>query len=280
MLKISPQIERLITLALEEDLAFGDATSAACIDPLLAKKAQFITRQNMILCGTSLVPHIISLAGSSLKFYTQYDDSAFVRRGEAFAELQGSVAEILALERTILNFLQKLCGISTYANELTENLTTLKICDTRKTTPGWRVLEKYAVKVGGANNHRFSLSDMILVKDNHIDACGDIRSCLEQIYLNKAPYIPVEVEVRDYEELRVALEFSPNVIMLDNMTSQQIIESLQIVSESGVDCLIEVSGGITPERLQDLEQIGVSLVSMGALTQKSACIDISLQIES
>jgi nicotinate-nucleotide pyrophosphorylase (carboxylating) len=181
----------------------------------------------------------------------------------------------------VLNFLQRLSGVATAARALVLKNPGIVLLDTRKTMPGWRLLDKYAVRIGGARNHRFSLGDMILIKNNHIDAHPEgMRAVLAHIVANKPLYMPWEVEVRTLQELGVALEFSPTIVMLDNFSDELIAEALTRISAQPRRPLVEVSGGVTPERLVSLASLGVDAVSMGALTTRAPNVDISLRIVS
>ncbi|MCB0318854.1 MAG: carboxylating nicotinate-nucleotide diphosphorylase, partial [Bdellovibrionales bacterium] len=200
--------------------------------------------------------------------------------GQTIASLKGNVIDLLALERTILNFLQRLSGIATHTAELVKKANPLVLLDTRKTTPGWRILEKYAVKIGGAKNHRMNLGDLILIKDNHIDASGGVKQVLEKVYKDKPPYMPVEIEIRNTDELIQALEFKPDIIMLDNMTYSEIKKSISLCIETSPNTQIEISGGVNEESFEDLRNAGVKLASLSALISKASTVDISMKISN
>lgn len=276
---ITEAIRSLVRLALAEDLSAGDVTSQLTIEEHKTGKALVKVKEECVICGLSLIETIIKEAGYDLQVKYLAVDGTKVTPGQEVAELTGSLNQILSIERTILNFLQRLSGCATTARKVVDVSAGLTICDTRKTTPGFRALEKYAVRVGGGSNHRFDLGQMVLVKDNHIDANeGNIELTLKKVFSSKPPYAPVEVEVRNKQELQMALKFPITAVMLDNMTDQEVADSVQIIRDSKSNCIIEVSGGITFERLSKLKAAGAQVVSMGMLTNKYVSIDISLDI--
>jgi nicotinate-nucleotide pyrophosphorylase (carboxylating) len=207
------------------------------------------------------------------------DDGARVADADWLCELHGSTQHLLAIERTVLNFLQRMSGVATYTHSFCEQAKGLHVLDTRKTMPGWRVLDKYATRVGGARNHRTSLGDMVLVKNNHIDAHpGGIRAALAAVLAQKPLYMPWEVEVRDLTELAIALEFKPTIVMLDNFSDILISDAVALVRQNSHQPLIEVSGGVHRERLSSLGALGIDAVSVGALTTQATNVDISMRI--
>lgn len=277
----SPLVCRLIDLALQEDLALGDITSELTIPLTHRSKACVLARRKLVVCGLGLIPLILQRLKSKTECTLSSADGQWAKEGEILAVLEGPTRELLAAERTILNFLQHLSAVATRTKETVARAGEITILDTRKTTPGWRVLEKYAVRTGGGKNHRFSLGDMILVKNNHIDAQGgDMAKTLSRIQKERPSYMPVEVEVRSLAELKTALTFTPDVVMLDNMDDPMIRQALKIVSALSRPPLVEVSGGISPERLTRLEKLGVRYVSMGSLTSQAGAVDISMRISA
>jgi len=224
---------------------------------------------------------IVDEARYSVDVKERSHDGALVEADATLVELEGPTREILALERTILNFLQRLSGVATHTRDFVRGARGLAVLDTRKTMPGWRVLDKYAVTVGGGSNHRLSLGDMVLVKNNHIDAHSHgIRGALERIASQKPLYMPWEVEVRSLDELRAALEFKPTIIMLDNFSNESIKEAMAIVCAAAHRPLVEVSGGVTKDRLPSLHELGVDAVSAGFLTTHAPNVDISMRINT
>lgn len=275
---ISPHVDALIQLALEEDLGGGDITSELTIPAAHQSRARILARERLVVCGLMLVERIAKAVDSELEVSLLCNEGDTAKPEEALAEVRGCTRSLLAAERTILNFLQHLCAVATNARTLSKQAQGLTLLDTRKTTPGWRVLEKYAVRVGGAANHRGSLGDMILVKNNHIDANGgDIRATLKKLS-KRPPYMGVEVEVRSLKELSVALEFEPDVVMLDNMDDSTISKALALVARAAHRPLVEVSGRVRPERFARLRTLGVSYASLGLLTSGIATVDISMRI--
>jgi len=300
--------EELIDLAVEEDMPSGDVTAQLTIDASALGTAKIIAREPLVLCGTQLIAQIVSsvsakISGTQLSALSSVNaesqvesasacselpkialqllkgDGTRVSAGECVAELGGALRVLIAAERTILNFLQHLSGIATYTREVTQRVSGMTILDTRKTTPGWRTLEKLATRTGGAHNHRMNLSDMILVKNNHIDANGgDIHRTLQRVFQERALDIKVEVEVRDQSELRAALEYPVDIIMLDNFSDGDIVQALQIVAARKECPSIEVSGGVTAERLEILQALGVRIVSMSALVGRARSVDLAMRI--
>lgn len=275
----SPLIHRLIALAIEEDLAGGDVTSELTVPESLQGTARIIVREPLVVCGTPLIPSIFGALTSRCVFQVHAQDGSEVREGEVLAEVRGPVRTLLAAERTVLNFLQRLSGIATHTRRLVQEAGDLTLLDTRKTTPGWRQLEKYAVRVGGARNHRSTLSEMVLVKNNHIDANGgSVARTLERVLREKPWYLPVEVEVRNLEELREVLKFQVDAVMFDNMNDPQIAEALAEVQAHPRPPQVEVSGGISEKRFAQLRQLGIRACSMGALVGKARTVDISMRV--
>jgi nicotinate-nucleotide pyrophosphorylase (carboxylating) len=277
---LTPLTQRLIALAIEEDLSLGDLTSDCSLDSDCIASAVVIAREPLVVCGGELVGEVVRLIDPEVRVELLVEDGAQLKEMEVIARLQGKARSLMKAERTILNFLQRLSGIATATRSYVAPLKKLSLLDTRKTTPGWRSLEKYAVRTGGGRNHRHNLGDMILVKNNHIDANGSsVTATLTRVFSSKPFYAPVEVEVRNELELSEALAFPVNAILLDNMNNAELSASLAIIRATGKPILVEASGGITPERLLSLDEIGVDAVSMGALTTKATNVDISMRIK-
>jgi len=277
----SPLIDRLIALSLEEDLIYGDVTTDLTVPSDRKGSALIVACERFVVCGLPLIERIAELARVRFKVELYFEEGQIAKRGDSLAKITGSLASILSLERTILNFIQRTSGIASHTRSIASLSKHLLLLDTRKTTPGWRLLEKYAVRTGGAHNHRTGLGDMILVKNNHFDANGgDVAETLAAVYANRAPYIPVEVEIRNEAELLAALPFRPDIIMLDNMTDAQIKRAIKVVRDcAGYLPCIEVSGRITPERIAKLEALGVDAASMSAMCGAARTVDISLRIQ-
>lgn len=276
----SPLVVSLVRLALEEDLAFGDITSELTIPKNHRSKAVILARERIVVAGLPILDTIFELMGAKVKVEILEEEGAHVKDGTLLARIEGKTRDLLSAERTILNFLQRISGVSTFTHGIVAEAKGLTVLDTRKTMPGWRVLDKYAVKLGGGTNHRFHLGDMILVKNNHIDAHGgDMRATLKTVAAKKPRYMPVEVEVRSLKELKTALEFDPQVIMLDNMDDMAIRQALKTVQASGRSPMIEISGGVSAKKFAAFKKLGVSCVSMGALTTRAPNVDISMRIK-
>lgn len=279
----SPLILRLVDLAIEEDLVFGDSTSAL-LEKGIQKTANIIAREDLIVCGLPLTEIIISQAKYSITVETKVAEGVKVSSGAVLQVLNGSSSELTSIERTILNFLQRLSGVATYTRAVVEQSGGIAVLDTRKTMPGYRLLDKYATSVGGAKNHRMNLAELILVKNNHIDA-AEGNSIAERVdtVLNKVKkkdsfYVPFQVEVRSEEELIAVVKHFPHSILLDNMSDELIAACLGIIRAQSPKTICEVSGGVQPERLKNLAKIGVDAASMGALTTRARNVDISMKI--
>lgn len=277
----TPHVRKLIALAIDEDLGFGDITSDLTIPDGHSSKAKFILKEQAVVCGTELISLVFEEMKAPVQIKVIAADGATLSAGSTIAEIAGPTRSLLSGERTILNFLQRLSGIATYTRRVTDGLKQLAVLDTRKTMPGWRALEKYATRVGGARNHRTHLGDMVMIKNNHIDAAQkDIPALMAQIKAKKPLYMPVEVEVRNPTELEQALKAEAEIVMLDNMNDEQISSALATIKKLRPATHVEVSGGITKERLAKLDAMGVESVSMGALTTQATNVDISMRIYS
>jgi nicotinate-nucleotide pyrophosphorylase (carboxylating) len=270
-------IQHLIEIALKEDIGSGDITTDNLIDPQLRGKGLIIAKESLVVAGLNVAKQVFKCLDSEVIFKSEYDDGDFVNKGAALANVEGRLRALLSGERTALNFLQHLSGISTlvrsYINEISDK--NIRLVDTRKTTPGLRVLEKYAVRVGGAYNHRIGLYDGVLIKDNHIAAFGGIKKAIDHIRSQVSHLLKIEVEVSDLDQVKEALESKADVIMLDNMTIKQIKEATAFIDNRAI---VELSGGITKSDLKSLADTGVDIISVGALTHSARCVDISMQI--
>ncbi|MFA7330298.1 MAG: carboxylating nicotinate-nucleotide diphosphorylase [Candidatus Delongbacteria bacterium] len=281
--------EALIPLALEEDLGRGgppwlpgDVTGSACVPAGRTGSAWIEARQAGVVCGLPIVREVFGRVAEDapLEVRCLVDDGATVAAGQRLVELDGSLRAILAGERTALNFLQRLSGVATSAAALVALAgPRLQVLDTRKTTPGWRQLEKLAVRAGGAGNHRLGLHDMYLIKENHIRAAGGLARAVEAARAQRAaagrPEMALELEVETLDELRQALELGVDWIMLDNFSAEQIAPAVALAAGRA---RLEVSGGIQGDRLAALARAGVDLVSVGALTHSARAFDCSLLV--
>jgi nicotinate-nucleotide pyrophosphorylase (carboxylating) len=275
------EVKLLVQLAIQEDVGSGDHTSLACIAKDSKGMAYCVAKQNGVLAGMPLAAYIFKLIDTDLKFEPLKNDGDEFVNGDMIFRVFGSDISILTAERTVLNFLQRLSGIATQSRELSNLIKGMhtKILDTRKTTPGLRHLEKYAVRVGGCYNHRIGLYDMILIKDNHIDFAGSIEKAILQTvsYLknNNLP-LQIEIETRNLTEVEEVLRVG-NVqrIMLDNFTPEMLQKAVQLINGRYET---EASGGITRDTLKTYAQTGVDYISVGALTHSSKSIDLSLRV--
>ena len=278
MADLSGAVERLIDLALDEDLSLGDATSEATIPASARGRGTFLAKDPLVLAGTAVAARVFERLGATCKF--DRADGECVPRGEVFGEATGPLRALLAAERSALNFLQRLSGIATGTRTAVDALSAAggrtRLLDTRKTTPGWRRLEKDAVRAGGGLNHRFSLGDGILVKDNHVAACGGVGEAVRRARSRGNAMLRVEVEVVDLAGLAEAISAGADIVLLDNMDDRTMAEA---VRQSAGRVLLEASGNMTLERLPRVAATGVDFVSMGALTHSARAADISFEIE-
>lgn len=272
---------RLIELALAEDLGTdGDRTSLATIAPDQTATAAFVARTPGVVCGLPAAAMVCQAVDPALKFQDEVPDGARVDRGTTVATLSGPLPAILAAERTALNFLQHLSGIATLTQRFVEVIKGLRtvILDTRKTTPGWRVLEKYAVRAGGGKNHRMGLHDAILIKDNHLAGMdGDIRAAVEaaRTFPGNAG-LPVEVEVDTLAQLEAAVASRADIVLLDNMTLDQLREAVAFRDATSPTIRLEASGGVNLQTIRSIAETGVDRISIGAITHSAPALDIGL----
>lgn len=272
-------IQHLIEIALKEDIGPGDITTDNLIAPQLKGQGVIIAKEPLVVAGLNVAKQVFEYLDTEVMFRSEYADGDFVKKGDALANVEGKLRALLSGERTALNFLQRLSGISTlvrsYTNELSDK--NIRLVDTRKTTPGWRVLEKYAVRTGGAYNHRIGLYDGVLIKDNHIAAFGGVKKAIDHIRTQVSHLLKIEVEVSSLDQVKQALAANADVIMLDNMTLKQIKEATAFIDKRAV---VELSGGVTKDDLKSLADTGVDIISVGALTHSARCVDISMQISA
>ncbi len=269
----------LIRLALREDIGPGDVTTNALIDPKLQASANLLVKEPCVICGLEVARAVFRAVDERIAFEAGAKDGDRLVSGSIPASVSGPFGGILQAERTALNFLQRLTAIATQTAAAAEKLRGLstRLLDTRKTTPGWRELEKYAVQVGGGRNHRTGLFDQILIKNNHIDALGgDVAAALRKARSAARGFI-VEVEVRNEKELAAAISESPDIILLDNMSPEEIKKCVAIIKQSGRTIQTEASGGITEANIRAYAEAGVDFVSMGSLTHSVRAADISLR---
>lgn len=274
----NPQVLQIIGMALNEDVGTGDITTETTIPADKTAYGKFIAKEDMIICGIDLAELVFHTIDKSIEFCANFRDGDFVKKGECIAQVSGNARNVLTAERTALNFMQRMTGIATKTNAAVKCVegTSAKISDTRKTTPGLRVLEKYAVRIGGGSNHRFNLADGILIKDNHIAISGGIKKAVENAR-TKAPHtIKIEVEVENKQMLLEALEAKADIIMLDNMTNDEMAECVKIVAGRA---LVEASGNMGDKDLAEVAKTGVDIISIGGLTHTVKAADISLKFK-
>lgn len=271
-------IDNIITTALMEDINYIDAAADNLIPPEHKSSAYYVAKDTGIVCGIDIAKRVFELAGGDVDFRILIQDGTKVNKGDIIAEMDGSTLTLLKGERTALNILQHMSGIATATNKCVELVSGTKasVTDTRKTLPGLRALQKYAVTVGGGKNHRYNLSDAAMLKDNHIDAYGGITAAVAELRKKIGHTVKIEVEVRTLDELREALENKVEIIMLDNMNCEEMAEAVAITDGNA---LLEASGNITTENIRQVAETGVNIISLGALTHSVKCFDISMKIK-
>ena len=301
----SEEIEKIVRKALAEDIGAGDASTAATTPPNSVVRAHILARQTLVCAGLPLAESVFRALDPEMEVTCLHADGSFVEPGTKLVQMRGSAAAILSGERTVLNFLSHLCGIATYTRRFVEQLASTKtrIRDTRKTTPGLRLLEKYAVKMGGGTNHRFGLYDAILLKENHIALAGGIKAALDKAHTYVAPKsqpprtasaydaagldpevvgpppLTVQIEVRNERELIEALGAGAEAVLLDNMTPDRAAECVKIARGMRPDCVIEISGGIMLENAHAYAKAGADFLSSGMLTHSAPAANLSLLVD-
>lgn len=268
--------DKYIRLALEEDINSEDVSTNAVMPEYKKGDVQLICKEDGIIAGLQIFERVFTLLDPKTEVTFYKKDGDTVKNGELLAVVTGDVRVLLSGERTALNYLQRLSGIATYTNRVSKLLegTKTKLLDTRKTTPGMRIFEKYAVRVGGGHNHRYNLSDGVLLKDNHIDAAGGVKEAVEAAKAY-APFVrKIEVETENLEMVKEAVEAGADIIMLDNMTPEMMAEAIRIIDGRAET---ECSGNITKENIQTITSLGVDYVSSGALTHSAPILDVSLK---
>ncbi|HUS31054.1 MAG TPA: carboxylating nicotinate-nucleotide diphosphorylase [Kofleriaceae bacterium] len=276
-----PAVRRLIELALDEDLGRGDITSSVTLGPDGREVvADMNAREPIVAFGVDVAAAVFALVDPRIELEIHSPDGSRVDRGGLLLTARGPAHNVLAAERTALNFVQRLSGVATQAKRYADAVagTKARVVDTRKTTPGYRVLEKAAVLAGGCGNHRFDLGSGILIKDNHIAACGSVRAAVEAAKVRAPHPLRIEVEVTNLGELDEALAAGAEIVLLDNMTPSQVEVAAARAHSRGV--LVEVSGGITLATIADYARSGADLISVGALTHSAPAVDIGLDVRT
>jgi nicotinate-nucleotide pyrophosphorylase (carboxylating) len=274
---LTPRTEHLIDLALEEDAGLGDVTSRAIFPAGHRSRAYISAGQDLVVCGSEIAARVFARVDPALQVKLLVSDGARARTGARIMEIVGPTAALLTAERTALNFLQRLSGVATQARKYAAAVvgTDVRIVDTRKTTPGYRALEKYAVRCGGCFNHRSSLGEHILIKDNHIAAAGSLDKAV-RLARAAAPHLAkIEVEAKTLAEVREAVRAAADVILLDNMSPTKVREAITVIAGAS---LVEVSGGVRYETLRSYALPGVDVISIGALTHSAPAADLSLTL--
>jgi nicotinate-nucleotide pyrophosphorylase (carboxylating) len=269
-------IEKLVAAALHEDLGRGDVTTEACVPPEARGRAEIRARRPLVFCGLELVREVYRQVDPDVEVHDRARDGDEVGRGEAVAMIAGRAWSLLAGERVALNFAQRMSGVATltrrYVAELPKD-SKARIVDTRKTTPGLRSIERYAVRCGGAINHREDLSSAVLIKDNHIAAAGGIAAAIARARAHAPHTSRIECEVQTFEELDQALAAKADVILLDNFDDSQLSQAVQRIDGRAI---VEVSGGVTLERIKAIAAIGIDVISVGALTHSAVAADLGM----
>lgn len=269
-------IDKLLTDSLSEDIGTGDITTICTIPEGKMAYGRFVAKQDAVICGIEVCERVFKLVDKDVEFCANIKDGDKVKKGDIIATVRGCARSLLTAERTALNFLQHLSGVSTKTAKYVELVkgTGAHIADTRKTTPMFRVLEKYAVRVAGGSNHRFGLSDGVLIKDNHIVAAGGITAAVESVRKTAPHTLKIEVEVENFDQLREALDVGADIIMLDNMDDEKTQEAINIINKRA---LVESSGNMDTRDITKIAKMGVDIISIGALTHSITAVDISLK---
>src|SRR5580765_6715873 len=299
----SEYVQRLVATALEEDVGAGDATVLATIPARATGKARILAREDLICAGLPMAERVFHALDPEMRVLQRVQEGALVLKGDVLLHLDGKARAILTGERASLNFLGRLCGIATLVHRFVEQIqgTRARIRDTRKTTPGLRLLEKYAVKTGGGTNHRIGLYDAILLKENHIALAGGVREALDQAHSYTALHakpsaltayeeavpsrasdtvLPIQIEVRDERELREALAAGAESVLLDNMTPAEAKSCVALARSLRPECVVEISGGITLDNVRAYAETDADFLSSGTLTHSAPAANLSLLVDS
>jgi nicotinate-nucleotide pyrophosphorylase (carboxylating) len=271
-------LRRLIQSALEEDIGTGDITTTAALTGAEVGRAKAFAKSNIVVAGIDVFREVFLFLDESIQFSCNCEDGRVVKKGGILAEVSGNLGSILTAERVALNFFQRMCGIATLTRQYIDEIkgTPAKILDTRKTMPGLRCLDKYAVRIGGGTNHRSGLYDGVLIKDNHIAAAGGISKALARVRGHIPHTLKIEVEVKNLQEVEEALIAGADIIMLDNMTNEDMRKAVAFVKGK---VPLEASGNVTLANVKQIAETGVDFISIGALTHSVPASDISLKIE-
>lgn len=263
--------------ALKEDIGFGDITTDCLVDNETVIEAKMNTRENGILCGIDIVKQVFKTLSNEIEIKTFFKDGDEIKKGDTIAIIKGSARAVLIGERTALNYIQRLSGIATETNKYQKAIGNNKarITDTRKTTPNFRMFEKYAVSVGGARLHRFNLADCVMIKDNHIQFAGSITNAVNKIRENLSHTHKIEVECDTMEQVKEALSVKADIIMLDNMSCEEMKKCVELIDGKA---LVEASGNVTIDTIEAIAQTGVDVISSSAIVAKAKTLDIALDM--
>jgi nicotinate-nucleotide pyrophosphorylase (carboxylating) len=269
------EIDRIIRNALQEDIGLGDVTTMATVEPGVIVRAELVAKEDFVLSGIDVAGRVFKLLDESVAFEKLLEDGQSVRRGEVLAWLKGEASALLQGERVALNLLQRMSGVATLTSQFVREVaeTGATIVDTRKTTPGLRILEKYSVRMGGGRNHRTSLYDGVLIKENHAAAAGGIAVAIERARKGVSHTLRIEVETRNLGEVEEALEAGADILLLDNMELDTLRQAVQVVAGRA---LTEASGGVNLKTVRGIAGTGVDIISVGALTHSYRAVDISM----
>ncbi|OHB32778.1 MAG: nicotinate-nucleotide diphosphorylase (carboxylating) [Desulfuromonadaceae bacterium GWC2_58_13] len=269
------EIDRIIRNALQEDIGLGDVTTLATVEPGTPGRAELVAKDDFVLSGIDVAGRVFHLLDNRVSFEKLMEDGRTVSRGQVLAWIKGDAAVLLQGERVALNLLQRMSGVATLTSRFVKAVegTGATLVDTRKTTPGLRVLEKYSVRMGGGRNHRTSLYDGVLIKENHIAAAGGVEIAIERARARVPHTLKIEVETRDIDEVRAALSARADIILLDNMGPDALREAVQLI---GGRALTEASGGVNLKTVRAIAETGVDFISVGALTHSFQAVDISM----
>ncbi|MFL5305242.1 MAG: carboxylating nicotinate-nucleotide diphosphorylase [Polyangia bacterium] len=276
----TPAVQRILDLALEEDVGRGDATTASVIDETQEAEADIVVRERAVVCGLGVVEAVFTRFDWRTRLRMKVADGDPVQPGTVVASVRGPAAALLAGERTALNFLQHLSGIATVTQAFVAAAegAKVRVTDTRKTTPGLRSLEKYAVRIGGGANHRSDLASGILIKDNHIALVGSVREAVRRARATAPHTLRVVCEVDDLAQLDEALEAGAEGVLLDNFQLRDMADAVQRIRERRPQTVIEASGGVTLDRIREISKTGVDVISTGSITHSARAIDYSCEI--
>jgi nicotinate-nucleotide pyrophosphorylase (carboxylating) len=278
---VADETVHLIDLALEEDRGSGDWTSRWTIPARTRATAQIVARAQGVVAGTAVAAAVFARLDPRVECSIEIADGGQIRPGDVLCSLKGPARALLTGERVALNFLQRLSGIATLTRRFVDAVagTGVRILDTRKTTPGWRSLEKDAVRAGGGENHRLGLYDMILIKDNHVAIAGGVAEAIARVREQNNRKLPVEIEVRTIEELETAIDAGVDRVLLDNMDARMLRDAVKLARRRSKDITLEASGNVSLETVRDIASAGVDCISIGALTHSAPALDFSLRVE-